>query len=158
MSNIQNIRTQGTSGSNSGSDRSADNLASDETRNQNNGNFSALADLRSKMTEQSSVASGARVQAIEYSELARQYNSEAKTSSSVEAVTQLINLVKEMIEKAKEQIKIMLEAGDQVRDAQTALRGNAQSVEAPSEGPQTEAEDPNGFLFNQKNDTLNIQS
>ena len=128
MSNIQNIRTQGTSGVNSGSDSSRDNLASDDTRNQNNGIFSALTDLRNRMTEQSSIASSTGGQA----------EAEAKTSSPIKAVTQL---VKEMIEKA-----------------QTALGGKGKSVEAPSEGPQTETGDPNSFLFNQKNDTVNIQS
>ena len=155
MSDIQNIRTEGTQGANSSSGSSTDNLASDDTKNQNKEDFGELEAIRNRMTSQSSVASNARVEAIEYVQQAQQYNSEAKTSSSIEAVKQLIDLAKEMIIKAKEQIKIMMEAAGEVKDAKTELGQKAKIVQAPSDSPEIEAEDPNGFLFNQKKDTLN---
>ena len=60
MSNIPNIRTEGSSGLNTGSSDSSDNLASADTKNQNSKDFENLEALRNKITSHNPVTNDGR--------------------------------------------------------------------------------------------------
>ena len=140
MSNIPNIKTQGTSGINSGSSDSGNNISDTDTGNKNKADFGKLQGLRDKITSQSSIANDAKTQA-------EQYTSEAKNNSSIEAI-------KDLLRMAKEKITIMKEAIAQAKEAKTELAQNGQSVSGISGDASVETE--NDFLFNQKPDTIDV--
>ena len=156
MSSIQNIRTQGASGSNTGSSDSTDNFASTETRDQNSADFAGLEGLRNKITIQSATANNAGTEVTECTQQAQQYKSEAKNSTSISAVKELIQMAKEMIERAMEQTKIMREAFGEAKNAKSELEQKSKNVPG-IQGSSVEGNNQYSFLFNQKPDNaINI--
>ncbi len=136
MSNIPNIKTQGTSEINSGSSDTGNNTSGTDTTNKNKTDFANLEALRTTITSQSSIATDAKTQA-------EQYASEAKNASSIEAL-------KDLIRMAKEKIAIMRESIAQAKEAKTELAQNSQSVPGIQGDASVETQDD--FLFNQKPD------
>lgn len=148
MTDVKNIKPQETSSNSASTEGSSSSPENSTLIN----NFAELEGLRNKITEKSTAANSAKSQATEYTHQAQQYKSEAENSSSASSAKQLIQMAKEMIQKAKEMITVMREAVAEAKDAKTELGNKSKSVNGTENASQVDAEDPNGFLFNQKPD------
>ena len=153
MSNIPNIRTQGTSGLNSGSSNSSDNFASADTKNQNNANLTELEGLRNQLTERTA-ANNTTPPTTDNRTQSHQASGELKNASSVEAIKRLVQMINIMVQKVDQFINTSPQGQTDGNSTRPQSQQMTQKVQGTQEGS-VDGFNQNSFLFNQKPDISN---